>query len=84
MSEKWIFKKKQLICDSIIFLIYLLILLAFFSEAIAEPVDIPDSALRAAVETALRKNAGDTITQAEMGDESFKLSFPQAKGILAI
>ena len=78
MSEKWIFKKKQLICDSIIFLIYLLILLAFFSEAIAEPVDIPDSALRAAVETALGKNAGDTITQAEMGDESFKI-FPASK-----
>ena len=78
MSEKWIFKKKQLICYSIIFLIYLLILLSFFSEAIAEPVDIPDSALRAAVETALGKNAGDTITQAEMGDESFKI-FPASK-----
>ena len=81
MSEKWIFKKKQLICYSIIFLIYLLILLSFFSEAIAEPVDIPDSALRAAVETALGKNAGDTITQAEMGDESFKLFFASKRNI---
>ncbi len=81
MSEKWIFKKKQLICYSIIFLIYLLILLSFFSEAIADPVDIPDSALRAAVETALGKNAGETITQAEMGDESFKLFFASKRNI---
>ena len=81
MSEKWIFKKKQLICYSIIFLIYLLVLLSFFSEAIAEPVDIPDSALRAAVETALGKNAGDTITQAEMGDESFKIFLTSKRNI---
>ena len=81
MSEKWIFKKKQLICYSIIFLIYLLVLLSFFSEAIAEPVDIPDSALRAAMETALGKNAGDTITQAEMGDESFKIFLASKRNI---
>ena len=77
MSEKCVFMKKQLICYSIIFLIYLLILLSFLSEAIAQSVNIPDSNLRAVVETTLRKNAGDTITQAEMGADEFHFLYSQ-------
>ncbi len=81
MSEKCVFVKKQFIFYSIILLIYLLILLSFLSEAIAQPVNIPDPGLRAAMETALGKTAGDTITQAEMGDESFKIFLASKRNI---
>ncbi len=73
MSKMCVFMKKQIIFYSKILLIYLLILLSFLWEATAEPVNIPDPGLRSAMEAALGKTAGDTITQAEMGDESFKI-----------
>ena len=81
MSEKWIFKKKQLICYSIIFLIYLLVLLSFLSEAIAEPVNIPDPVLRRVLEGKFGKGPGDIITQAEIGAESFKIFVASKRNI---
>ena len=81
MSKKWIFKKKQLICYSFIFLIYLLVLLSFLSEAIAEPVNIPDPVLRRVLEGKFGKGSGDIITQDEMGNESFKIFVASDKNI---
>ena len=50
-----------------------MVLLSFLSEAIAQPVNIPDPELRRALEVALNKKRKEIITQAEMGAESFKL-----------
>ena len=71
MSDKNKFMKKQSIHFSLIFSINLLVLLSILSVAIAEPVNIPDPRLRAAVEDILTKEDGDTITQAEMGADDF-------------
>ena len=63
----------------ILLLIFLSI--SIISPAIAQTVNIPDAALRAAVETELGKNAGDTITEAEMRADTFTFFFGDDKGI---
>ena len=58
-----------------------IVLLTFLYDAMAQSVNIPDPALRAAVEIELGKNPGDTITQAEMGAETFTFLFGDDMGI---
>ena len=52
--------------QSLRFTVFLLICLLIPLMATAQTVDIPDPNLRAAIETALNKPAGATITEAEM------------------
>ncbi len=73
--------KKHTIRNSFIFLILCVILLSFLSEAIAEPVNIPDPGLRRALEALLGKKPGDVITQADMESEHLFLLAADGRNI---
>ena len=66
-----------------IFSLYYFFLLTLLHQALPgpdDPVNIPDAALRAALETKLGKSSGDTITEAEMNGITGSFS-AQNKGI---